>query len=92
MDSSDEEYDSEDGEQGEMSESDDWYEEKKGDKAKKGHDKKHSEDERSNSDDVMDDLVNAHNQYDENDSDIQTEEERRRLQRNKKQMKIKGMD
>ena len=32
----------------------------------------------------MDDLVNAHNQYDEDLTDMQTEEERRRLQRNKK--------
>jgi hypothetical protein len=37
----------------EMSESDDWYEEEKDRR------KKHEEDEHSNSDDVMDDLVNA---------------------------------
>lgn len=32
----------------------------------------------------MDDLVNAHNQYEEDLDDLQTEEERRKLQRSKK--------
>lgn len=56
-----------------MSESDDWYEEEKdrnNNKNKKGHGQEGSEDERSNSDDVMDDLVNAHNQYDEDLDDL----------------------
>ena len=64
-----------------MSEVDDWYEEEKDEKPPRGKKQKSNYDGSDNEDDVMDDLVNANYNSDEDIEDVMAEEERRRMQR-----------